>query len=81
MGDTNIEIEAKVRAMIGKRSGSERFLMGCSMYDVAKTLVVSSLYEKSPRLAPSQLRYEIFLRFYMGEYNSRQIEKIKEYFV
>ena len=80
MNDTDPGIEARIRIMIQQKSGSERFLMGCSMYETARSLVLSSIRAQHPNITSNQLKYEMFLRFYMEEFDSERLEKIKNYF-
>lgn len=80
MNDTSPEIEARIKTLIQQKSGSEKFLIGCSMYEFARALVLSSLKAKHPDFSPKQLKYEMFLRFYMEEYEDEQLEKVRDYF-
>lgn len=81
MNDTDPKIETRIRTMIQQKSGSERFLMGCSMYETAKLLVLSSIRAKYPHISPGQLKYEILLRFYMEDFDSEQLQKLKKYLI
>jgi hypothetical protein len=42
MNDTTPEVEKQYRELLMSRSGSERFLMGIQMFDVARTMVLAS---------------------------------------
>ncbi len=76
MKDTSDKIWSQYHKMIMQKSGEERLLMGCSMFDTAKEIVKSSLLSKSPKQDPLDLKRNIFLRFYGHEYNERQLNKI-----
>lgn len=80
MNDTHPEVTQRIKQAMRKRSNAERLRMGCSMYNTAKTLVVSSIKANHPNFTPERLKFEIFLRFYGGEFNSTQHEKIKKHF-
>jgi len=76
MKDTSDKIWSQYHEMIMQKTGEERLLMGCSMFDTAKEIVRSSLLSKSPNFDSKDLRQHIFLRFYGHEYNERQLNKI-----
>ena len=62
-----------------KKSPQERLLMGASMHDFSKKLVKSSILEKNPKITPSDLLAQLFLRFYGNDYDPIQREKIVDY--
>ena len=76
MNDTNSEIDAKFCKMIMLESGERRLLMGCSMFDSARQIVRSSIYNKHPDITESQMKKEIFLRFYGQEFTTEDKKKI-----
>jgi hypothetical protein len=43
MNDTPPEIEERMREMMMARSGAERLIMGSSMFDAARAIVIASL--------------------------------------
>ena len=76
MFDTHPEIAVRFRELMMSKTGQERLLMGCSMYDAAKKIVRSSIYNNHPGITDVELRREIFLRFYGREFNRAEKEKI-----
>jgi hypothetical protein len=42
MQDTSAEIEERMRQMMMKLSGAERMLMGASMFDAARAMILAS---------------------------------------
>ena len=76
MTDTPPEMEAKMREMMMKKTPAERLHMGCSMFDMAKRLVVSSILQKDPHTSPKSLKKEIFLRFYGNDFDEATKKKI-----
>jgi hypothetical protein len=76
MNDTDPRMEKKMMEMMMSRTASERFEMGCSMFDFAKEIVVSSIKQKNPGISRQELRKEIFLRFYGDDFSPEQREKI-----
>lgn len=76
MNDTNPRILARMREMIQRKTPEERLLMGCSLYDFSKQLVMNALLRENPQLTPSALKRELFLRFYGNDFNPEKKEKI-----
>ena len=61
MTDTTPEIEKKIHEMMMARSGAERLIMGSSMFDSARRIVLASL----PRdLSDEELKRRLFERIY-----------------
>jgi hypothetical protein len=50
--------------------------MGCSMYDTAKEIVRSAIYNSRPRITDAEIKREIFLRFYGQEFGEDDREKL-----
>ena len=61
MTDTPPEIEEKVREMMMARSGAERLIMGASMFDAARAIVLASLPKDLPK---DELKRRLFERIY-----------------
>ena len=76
MNDTHPEIAARFRNLMMSKTGQERLLMGCSMYDAAKEIVRSSIYNNHPEITEAEMRKEIFLRFYRQEFIAAEREKM-----
>jgi len=76
MNDTNPEIAARYRNLIMRKSGEERLLMGCSMYDTARKIVLSAICNNHPGITNAEIKREIFLRFYGLEFNPAEREKL-----
>ena len=76
MNDTHPEMAARFRNLLMSKTGQERLLMGCSMYDAAKEIVRCSIYNNNPGITEAEMRREIFLRFYSHEYSRAEREKI-----
>ena len=76
MNDTHPEVAAQFRDLMKAKSNEERLLMGCSMYDTAKQIVQSAVYNEHPGITPEEMRKEIFLRFYGLEFSRADKEKI-----
>lgn len=74
--DTKPEIDDLFISLMKKKTNEERFLMGCSMYDAARRIVESSIYEKHPKIKPGEMKKEVFLRFYGPDFSSADKSKI-----
>ncbi len=76
MFDTHPEIAARFRDLMMSKTGQERLLMGCSMYDTAKRIVLSAVRDRRPGITDVEMRKEIFLRFYGQEFNEADRDKL-----
>ena len=76
MNDTTPSIAEKMEEMLRGKSPSERLSMGCSMFDLSKQLVESSVLRENPAVSYTDLRKELFLRFYGSDFNLVQQRKI-----
>jgi len=61
MNDTPPEIEKKIHEMMMARSGAERLIMGSSMFDAARSIVLASLPKDLP---DEELKRRLFERIY-----------------
>ncbi len=75
MLDTHPDIAVRFRNMMMRKSGEQRLRMGCSMYDAAKQIVRSAVYESHPEATDAEMKREIFLRFYGHEFSPADREK------
>ena len=75
MFDTHPDVAIQFRDLMTSKSGRERLLMGCSMYDAAKQIVRSAIYNSRPEITDEEMKKEIFLRFYGKEFSRTDREK------
>ena len=75
MLDTHPDIAVRFRNMMMHKSGEQRLRMGCSMYDAAKQIVRSAIYESHPEVTDIEMKREIFLRFYGHEFSPADRKK------
>ncbi|MFH1360457.1 MAG: hypothetical protein ABIJ41_05395 [Candidatus Omnitrophota bacterium] len=78
MNDTPKKMISRYHALLMKKSGEERLLMGCSMFDAAREIVRSSILNQKPWATPQDIKKEIFLRFYGLDYSKEKREEILE---
>jgi hypothetical protein len=76
MNDTHPQITAKFKKLMNNKTNVQRLFMGCSMYDMAKQLVISSILQRFPAATDDIIRREIFIRFYGDEFDLESKEKI-----
>jgi hypothetical protein len=76
MNDTPAAIISKFNQLMMAKSGQERLLMGFSMFDTAKQIVKDALHAEYSKISPQDLKQKLFLRFYGGEFDRIQTEKI-----
>ena len=75
MFDTHPDVAVRFRELMMSKTGQERLLMGCSMYDTAKRIVLNSICNRQPEITDAELKREIFLRFYGLEFSQADREK------
>jgi len=76
MNDTHPDIAIRFQNLLMLKSNEQRLIMGCSMYDAAKQIVRSSIYNKHPQISSGQMKKEIFIRFYGLEFSQADRERI-----
>lgn len=81
MFDTHPDVAVRFEKMLMSKSGEQRLLMGCSMYDMAKKIVQSAILAQHPAITPQEMKREIFLRFYGQEFSPADKEKLFSYFM
>jgi len=75
MNDTHPDVAIRFRELMMRKSGEQRLLMGCSMYDTAKQIVRSAIYNSRPGITEAEMKKEIFLRFYEQEFSQAERDK------
>ncbi len=76
MNDTHPDIAIRFRNLMMSKTGEQRLLMGCSMYDTAKRIVRSAIYNSRPGITDAEIKREIFLRFYGSEFSEDDRKKL-----
>ncbi len=75
MNDTHPDVAIRYRDLMMSKTGQQRLRMGCSMYDTAKTIVRSAIYNSRPQITDEEMKKEVFLRFYGKEFSRTDREK------
>jgi len=79
MNDTPAFMEQKMIELFAAKTPSERVAMASSMYDTSRMITEFALKQDHPEWTPDELRREIFLRYYGGEFDSAEKEKIVDW--
>ncbi len=75
MNDTHPDVAIRFRDLMMSKTGQQRLLMGCSMYDTAKRIVRSAIYNSLPDITDKEMKKEIILRFYGKEFSRADRKK------
>lgn len=75
MNDTHPDVAVRFRNLMMSKTGQQRLLMGCSMYDTAKQIVINAICNQQPGITDAEIKREIFLRFYGPEFSQADREK------
>ena len=76
MNDTSNASAQRVRKLMKRKSAQARLMMGFSMFDAARLIVIESLKVKTPHLSSKELKEKLFLRFYGADFNKDTKQKI-----
>ncbi len=76
MKDTGPEMLDMQREFLMAKTDSEKFMMSIDMYETAKAFVKSEILFENPNISFSELRKEIFRRFYKNDFSKYEMEKI-----
>ncbi|MGE0643609.1 MAG: hypothetical protein AB7P24_08065 [Nitrospira sp.] len=76
MTDPPPDMEERYRAMLLRRTGEARLIMGCAMRDTARAFIEASLREQDPQATTATIRKGLFLRFYGHEFDEPTCQKI-----
>lgn len=73
MNDTSEIIREKLAIEYSLRSGEEKLLMALSMFETAREMIIASLPKD---ISESELRKELFLRFYGNDFDDEEKARI-----
>jgi hypothetical protein len=76
LSDTPKKVEQRYKEMLLSLTPSERLRMASGMYDSGSKLVIAGILNGGQQLNASQLRGQIFLRMYGGDFTSAEIKRI-----
>jgi len=76
MNDTPPHINRKLCELLRKKTSTERYMMSWSMYETSKYLITQAIMKENPQFTETDLKKELFLRFYRDDFNEEQKEKI-----
>ena len=73
MKDTSDDVRKIYHKMLMKRSGEERFLMGISLCETARKMVLASFPDN---IVEAVKREKLFIRYYKKDFPINEINKI-----
>ena len=76
--DTSPEVAELYARLLAQRSGEERFLMGCEMFETSRAFVQAGLAAQAPWKNESELRVRLFLRFYGQDFPPEERARVVE---
>jgi hypothetical protein len=76
MSDVPRQIEQRYREMLLSRTPLERLRMASRMYDSGRKLVMAGIRDGKRSLTASQMRGQVFLRMYGGDFTVEERERI-----
>ena len=74
MNDTPDDVQALYRALLMRRSGAERLVMGCSMFDTSRELATSRLRTRCR--TETEFRVRLFERTYGDDFDTERRRQI-----
>ena len=77
MNDTSPEMRKLYRDLLMKKTEEERFLMGLSMCETARSIALSSFPEG---LSKTEIKIKLLHRYYAHDYSPEELHKISEWF-
>ena len=76
MNDASPEVAARLDALFAARSGSDRVLMTCEMFTLARALMVANIHAEAPNITASELRVRIFERTYSQDLSADDCRRV-----
>lgn len=74
--DTTADADARFEALLRRRSGSDRVVMACEMFDFARALIEASLRAAHPDLTAAALRVGVLHRLYGDDLPPERLSRI-----
>jgi hypothetical protein len=74
--DTPPEVDARLDELFRARSGSDRVLMACEMFDLARELMAARVRELEPGLSELEVKIRVFQRMYAEDLDAETIARV-----
>ncbi|MDX2306413.1 MAG: hypothetical protein NW226_26625 [Microscillaceae bacterium] len=81
MNDTNPEMRKKQLEIIFQMTPRQRFEQGLQMIDFVRNTVENSIKKKIPDISATQLKIEIFKRYYGKDFSESEKTRIIQHFL
>ncbi|WP_448519836.1 hypothetical protein [Rhodoflexus sp.] len=80
MDDTTPEMRKKQLEIVMRMTPQQRFEEGMRMIEFTRKVVENSILQKKPNLSATELKIEVFKRYYGKEFSEEQLSRIFDYF-
>lgn len=74
--DTTRDVQGRFDALLRSRSGSDRVIMACEMFDLARVLMAARIKELEPDITPIELKIHVFQRMYADDLDAETMARI-----
>jgi hypothetical protein len=74
--DTTPAARARFDALLRQRSGSDRVVMACEMFDLARELMAARVRELEPTIGDLDVKIRVFQRLYADDLDAETIARI-----
>lgn len=78
MNDTSLALQNKLFEMMQQKTETERFFMGASLSEMARSITQAAIIEACPDISPAELKVAFFHRWYWEDFKPNIREKICE---
>jgi hypothetical protein len=76
--DTAPEVDVRLDALLARKSGSDRVRMMSEMFEGARTLAIADIMGSRPDVTDTDVRLELFERFYGEDFSDDERRRICE---
>ncbi len=77
MNDTSPWAEARLAELWRQRSGSERVVAACRMFETARTLLAAGIRSREPGISEVDLRLRVFELTYASDFEPQQWQALR----
>lgn len=74
--DTSSDAQARFDTVLANRSGNDRVLMACEMFDLARELMASRIKEEEPGLSDVDVHIRVFQRMYGDDIDAETMARV-----
>lgn len=74
--ETTPDVETRLAELFRRRSGSDRVVMACGMFDCARALIESNIRTAAPDITETELRVRMLSRLYGEDVSVERLDRI-----